>query len=344
MQIAVLSLWIIICLILGLFNAGGWIIFSATAAAIIVCALTNRFSANNFHAEIQSTNFSQNKSAHTNLKIYGDGSKFECILVLRNCLTNTEKTIKLKSTADKKGTDFDIDIKSDFCGKIEFEFLDFKKYDLIGLTYKKINVEINGYCTCQPEMTKDELGNNINKAMQTINSDNNFLSEKSGKERSDFMGVREYKSGDSFKDIHWKLSFKQGDIIIKEYSSNDEIRLCLYLETGCPEGTDNFKEFDSLAKKIISLSNSLLSNEQTHFVALKNQKTSEEYFDKVDSFENFLVAKAHILNANPKVALPSFDEFRDKFSTFGISSVEYFVLSEQEVPVDENIILWRNHN
>lgn len=329
---------------LGFFNSCGWQLLLITILIIIICAITNRYSKSKISAQVQNVNFSQGQPANTKLKIYGDNSRIECILRSNNCLTNTQRSVKLKSTANKNGTDLDINIQSDFCGRIEFDFLSFKKYDMIGLTYKKINVEINGYCTCLPEMIKEKENEHIAGELLTTDPDSDFVSDIVGKERSELMGVREYKSGDSFKDIHWKLSFKQGDIMIKEYASSDENNICLYLETSCPEGTDDFLEFDILAKKMISLSSYLLSNEQTHFIALKNHKTNEEYFDKVDSAESLLVAKAHILNANPKVALPSFKEFRDRFSTYKISNVEYFACSGQETPVDENIMLRRYHN
>ncbi|MBQ9519450.1 MAG: DUF58 domain-containing protein [Firmicutes bacterium] len=47
-------------------------------------------------------------------------------------------------------------------------------------------------------------------------------------------GVRDYAAGDKLRNIHWKLSAKQGDLLVKEYSDNNEESAILLAELFAP--------------------------------------------------------------------------------------------------------------
>ena len=72
-----------------------------------------------------------------------------------------------------------------------------------------------------------------------------------GEPGSDIRELREYRPGDRLKDIHWKMSARSDDILVKEYERSRELYYLLLpeLEDGSAEA--NLSLFYALGKKLI---------------------------------------------------------------------------------------------
>ena len=55
----------------------------------------------------------------------------------------------------------------------------------------------------------------------------------------DFHRIREWQIGDQHRAIHWRSSAKRGDLMVKEYESDDQRRLCLVLDLWGMENASN---------------------------------------------------------------------------------------------------------
>jgi len=60
-----------------------------------------------------------------------------------------------------------------------------------------------------------------------------------GHDRSEIFNIREYVPGDMIKDIHWKLSSKRDEILVKEFSLPLETGLKIVLDTVVDEQNDD---------------------------------------------------------------------------------------------------------
>lgn len=76
-------------------------------------------------------------------------------------------------------------------------------------------------------------------------------------DRSRIDNLREFREGDSIKSIHWKLSAKLDDLIIKEYEKRGDAKVAIFV--------DNFKEhfkgdiYRSLEDKIVDIALSIVN-------------------------------------------------------------------------------------
>jgi len=73
----------------------------------------------------------------------------------------------------------------------------------------------------------------------------------------DFFGVREYRSSDSMRFIHWKATAKQKKLMVREFESHSSVTLCILLDsekkrTGLNPLTNNF---EYLVKTAATISN-----------------------------------------------------------------------------------------
>lgn len=61
----------------------------------------------------------------------------------------------------------------------------------------------------------------------------------------DYYGVREYARGDSLRDVHWRLTAKQGELIVKEYEREMRPSTGILLLLDAPEaGDDSFNSLE----------------------------------------------------------------------------------------------------
>ncbi len=71
-------------------------------------------------------------------------------------------------------------------------------------------------------------------------------------ESLEFMGVREYRQGDSLRKIHWKLWARRGEPVVREYSQEYFSRVGLILDTYRPPRPQEFEVAAEVAGSIAS--------------------------------------------------------------------------------------------
>ncbi|KTG08821.1 hypothetical protein AUR64_13460 [Haloprofundus marisrubri] len=71
-------------------------------------------------------------------------------------------------------------------------------------------------------------------------------------DRDEFSTIREYRHGDPMRDVHWRSSAKRDDLIVTEYSADEERRAVTLTAGGQP------KRADAMAEAVASLAFALL--------------------------------------------------------------------------------------
>lgn len=95
-------------------------------------------------------------------------------------------------------------------------------------------------------------------------------------------GVRQYIPGDSFKNIHWKLSAKSDGLLsIQKYSTSS----CIALFFICPGRIGNAYKKRCFIQAVLSISTSLVSNGCIHYICWynKNDNCITRYIVKQES-------------------------------------------------------------
>lgn len=112
---------------------------------------------------------------------------------------------------------------------------------------------------------------------------------RKGNDQTETYGLREYAPGDSLKQIHWKLSSKRGQLIVREASLPEIRTLLLFWEKEtCPA-----KEMDAMAEVVASTAQMLW--EQGETFTLGWQQEEESYYVPVSSEEDLTQAIARML-------------------------------------------------
>lgn len=135
------------------------------------------------------------------------------------------------------------------------------------------------------ELTEDYLENS---SKMQVESDY-YSTVKSGDDPSEVFAIREYREGDRPSRIHWKLSIKQGQLMIKDFSDPMNCSVVILSDMGFT-GDDELPEAaDAILECALSLSYTLLLKGQIHYFTWYDKNSGScrrvRIVDEKDFFE-----------------------------------------------------------
>ena len=87
-----------------------------------------------------------------------------------------------------------------------------------------------------------------------------------GDDPAEVLQIREYRSGDRIQRIHWKMTAREGELMVKEYSRPVFCAVVLFLDLRTEGYTDEFENADEYLEKVLAVSCGLLELGYSHFV------------------------------------------------------------------------------
>lgn len=310
---------VLICtIILTLFTTFGGILLVLCVVFPVVGMIMNCLEKDNITADFENLSFEKGENVLIKINIRGKGNYIVGRLKCENCLTLENKFLNFKGFADDNLT-IEIQFNSEHCGRIRIDFESLKRYDFFHLTYKNMKSEISGIALCLPELIEYRM--NDFSHSDEMNNLETVVENLGYTDHSEINQIRNYRQGDSYKDIHWKLSFRLQDLFVREYSTEKSVKICLCL---VESDVKNNIEFSETAEKILSVSYLLFAQNKQHFIAVKGNVNDEIYFDFVSNNEDYIVAQTHILSACPLKVSKNINEFSQFFVKNNITEVAVF--------------------
>lgn len=95
-------------------------------------------------------------------------------------------------------------------------------------------------------------------------------------EKEDFSHVRDYRSGDNIQLVHWKLTAKQGGLMIKQYDNADDKRMLVICDwSDGASGGDTFLRVDTIIETALAFVKAAL-DEGTNSTVLMGEPAGYE--------------------------------------------------------------------
>lgn len=145
------------------------------------------------------------------------------------------------------------------------------------------------------ELAEDYLEN---RSKMQIESDN-YSTIKSGDDPSEVFAIREYREGDRLQRIHWKLSMKQDQLMIKDFSEPLNCSVVIFADLGIPNDEDELEAVDSLLECALSLSYSFMLKGQIHYLAWYDKSQGVSRRVRVVTDKDLFEAVDGLLNCGP---------------------------------------------
>jgi hypothetical protein len=192
--------------------------------------------------------------------------KIKLIISYRNrFLAKYQKEVLIAALDGKSDIELSLSAHSQYCGISEYKIQKAYLYDYLGLwRFRK---------ACQDTLNVTILPNLnlIDKALVTENPNvlvesDIFSTTKSGDDVSELFGIREYTAGDKMNRIHWKLSLKQEELMVKQFGLPVNCAVAIMIDFSVLQSEEEIAVVDALMEALLSISVSMILREQIHYV------------------------------------------------------------------------------
>lgn len=206
-------------------------------------------------------------------------------------------------------------LQSSITGKIQVKIEKIKIYDYLSLFSLRKKMYQMKPVIVLPNIYEINRQKDIDNE-EIFGEGDSFSTIKPGDDPSEVFNIREYKPSDKIQKIHWKLSIKKQDLMVKEFSlpiSKEDI-IIVDLDTK----NQSIKVIEGILETIASLS-ALLNNLNRHHYILYND------FKDISNNEDTIEAIKSIINSNEGMQYIgdlNKDNYKRIFFVTGSSSID----------------------
>ncbi|MEG0731890.1 MAG: DUF58 domain-containing protein [Vagococcus sp.] len=240
-------------------------------------------------------------------------------LSLVNQLTNEEVEKKLVLfPVKKKEEELEFELQSEYCGNLQLIIKSVQFSDLLGL------VKLNGQGTSTEEamviypktvsfqLTSPNYFGNSEQMSLVVNQN---LAKQ-----GDMFDFKTYEVGDPVKNIHWKLSMKEQELIVRELSEEAAHKQLVILETNYLKGTGQVKGLvlHAMIASFVSVMEEMCTNHQTVSIGWFSQSSQSIQVETISSVEDLQIIEKCIADISyqeaPSLVWHYFREFMSQIS------------------------------
>ncbi len=156
--------------------------------------------------------------------------KFQCLLEQKNCFLNKKQKKWLRGGMAAAGiSTFEHSVQLRDYGSYEIKLKKVRIYDLTGLLYFDKKAAESVFVRVLPKM--QEIGVHLTEATRNFLGDADIYDAfRPGDDHSELFQVRPFQNGDKIQSIHWKLSAKSDELLVKVDSLPRACPVVFFLE------------------------------------------------------------------------------------------------------------------
>ena len=167
-------------------------------------------------------------------------------LSLFSVLVNEMETQDLLLESDGEHMDYVWKVKAEDCGEMRLRIEKAELVDLFGLVKAEISVAKEAVTLVYPHWINTEL---VFSERSSGYSENAGIAEnRHGSDRNEILNYREYVPGDDIRNIHWKLSARNDELVVREPANTRHFDVLLLIDIG------QFKNSEELDREEINAS------------------------------------------------------------------------------------------
>lgn len=224
--------------------------------------------------------------------------RLQAKIMVRNCFYSKDEQVMLWGMAEGRAkTRLVTSVSSGQCGPLVMEIGQVRVYDIFRLFSRKIPVTGKETLAVLPEY--------YTAAVVLQESIRNFLAEseeydknKPGDDPSEVFQIREYRGGDRMQSIHWKLSARTDDLMVKEYSLPVGNPVVLFWDMKYQPG-ENYGFLDEYIEAALAISGGLLNAGCGHYAVWFDRNRQDLERIAVKEPEDLYLLTERIFSSGP---------------------------------------------
>ena len=216
----------------------------------------------------------------------------------KNLLTGQKETARLSLTGVAGQLPENLAACTEHCGLLELRVDKAKVYDYLGLFTLRLKTPVPARIVCRPVPVQC-------RPVEVPDGKGARPSAASVSRRGpgEDYELREYRPGDPLRSVHWKLSSKWDELIVREREDTvTPLPLLTIDRFGSPE------ELDKLLDRLTGMSRAMLSVQRPHAVLWLDQSGEPQLYPVFDERE-YAVCLLELLSQPAPLAGPTLDQF-----------------------------------
>jgi len=145
-------------------------------------------------------------------------------------------------------------MKLNYCGDLSIGIKNAYIYDPLKIFKCAIQCNDYNHVIVMPKLVEPDYYT-LHTPDNSILDSQYFSKKTSGSDSSEIFDIREYKDGDSVSRIHWKLSAKQDNLIVKEFSMPIHKLNVILVELSDGENEQQRKNLDGVYELVYAIGN-----------------------------------------------------------------------------------------
>lgn len=206
-------------------------------------------------------------------------------------------------------------------------------YDVTGLLHTDIIIKSMERVSVMPKLY--DVPVRLTEATKNFYGESDVFDEhKPGHDKSGLFQVREYQKGDRIQNIHWKMTAKQDELMVKEHLLPKSCPVVFFLDYHPIKKSKKNKRETSYLEAAVSISFSMMDAGCSHYIVWYDRDENDIIRLRVDDEESLFCFMDMLMKV--KWEMPKEDSvqrYKEKYRN------EPYVWT---ISLDENLILKRN--
>lgn len=154
------------------------------------------------------------------------------------------------------------------CGVVSYGLHQVIVSDYLGLFYKKYPLKETGDISVSviPDDDRKQEAESTRTGISSMDGDS-YEQHRAGDDPSETYDIREFRRGDTIHRIHWKMSAKTDELLVRDFSQPLENSTLVLLDLRCEDGKITRDGWDHFLECAASFSRRLLQLGIGHYVA-----------------------------------------------------------------------------
>ena len=213
----------------------------------------------------------------------------------RNLRTGQERETPVELGVPPKGRgEVPFALVCEHCGRMEITAEEVRVLDPFGLFSRRLNRRARQGFTVPPELFPCTVA--LAELDRIPYEDETEAAHRPGNDPGEWIALREYVPGDAIRRIHWKLSEKTGQTMVREFGQPTVRETALLLDRRAP---DTAGEADAVTEVFASLSAGLLEAGIRHSVFWLNGAPGQLTEYRIEDEETFMGMLQALLELAP---------------------------------------------
>ncbi len=261
--------------------------------------------------------------------------KFQCRLEQGSSFLRRKRKIWMRGQSALPGENcYDYKMRFTDYGSYRVYLKKVRVYDLTGLFYKDCSVECSAFVQVFPQM--QEIGVHITETVNYFWADADVYDDfRPGNDSSELFQVRPFQNGDKIQSIHWKLSAKSDELLVKEVSQPKACPVIFLLDYKGKKQTD-VRKVNAYLVILASISFSMMDAGCPHYMVWYSGLRGDVVRLRVDQEESlYLFLSCYLEETFQDGAENLLEAYREKFRGERYLHV---------LRLDERLEFWKNED